>query len=56
MKKSAKSVKKSKSSRAVPESEETPALEARSHPVGFLRQAVRDAEKKPGRRSSKKRG
>jgi len=41
---------------AVPESQETPALEARSHPVKFLRQAVRDAEKKPGKRRARKRG
>ena len=45
------------SNRGMEEKDETPALEARSHPVSFLRQAVRDAEKKKsGKRRTQKRG
>jgi hypothetical protein len=40
----------------MPEKDETPEYEARNHPVGFLRKAVRAAEKKSGKRASKKRG
>ena len=52
---------KAKQSRGMAEKDETPAYEARNHPVNFLRQAVRDAEKKSskrhtGKRAAKKRG
>lgn len=39
-----------------PESEETVEQEGRSHPPSFLRKAARVAEKKSGKRRSKKRG
>jgi hypothetical protein len=38
----------------IPEKDESPAYEAKNHPVGFLRKAVRLAEKKSKR--SRKRG
>jgi hypothetical protein len=41
---------------AIPESQETPAQEGRSHPANFLRKATRVAEKKSGRRAARKRG
>jgi len=37
------------------EKDETPEYEARNHPVGFLRKAVRAAEKKPSKRRARKR-
>jgi hypothetical protein len=45
-----------KSDRGTPESQETPELESRSHPVSFLRKATRLAEKKSGKRAARKRG
>jgi hypothetical protein len=44
-----------KHERAVPESQETPEMEGRSHPASFLRKATRVAEKKTGKRKSRKR-
>ena len=43
-------------SQGMPEKDETPEYEARSHSVPFLRKAVRAAEKKSGRRPARKRG
>ncbi len=40
----------------MPEKDESPAYEARNHSPAFLRQAVRLAEKKSGKRTAKKRG
>jgi hypothetical protein len=40
----------------VPESQESPAFEAKNHSTAFLRKAVRASEKKPGKRAAKKRG
>ena len=45
-----------KKERCTPEKDETPELESRSHPVGFLRKATRLAEKKSGKRATGKRG
>ena len=45
-----------KKERCTPEKDETPELESRNHPVSFLRKATRLAEKKSGKRVSKKRG
>lgn len=40
----------------VPEDQESPSFEARSHTVQFLRKAVKLAEKKTSKRSMRKRG
>jgi hypothetical protein len=45
-----------KKEKCTPESQETPEMESRSHSPNFLRKATRMAEKKSGKRTSKKRG
>lgn len=40
----------------MPEKDETPGYEAKSHSTAFLKKAVRASEKKPGKRSARKRG
>jgi len=47
---------KSSKSRGMLEKDETPEYEAKSHPISFLRKAARLAEKKSGKRVSRKRG
>jgi len=49
-------MKRGQSGCGVPESQESPSFEARNHTPQFLRKAVRLAEKKSGKRSSRKRG
>lgn len=49
-------MKKGQTGCGMPEKDESPEYEARNHPVSFLRKAVRVAEKKSSKRSSRKRG